>query len=124
MGLLRTIFHYATLGIVDSNEEVKRKNTPFSFPAGMTEYYFREIAVTVSKRIKRLSVSVDRQYVYGTVRTQSGLNTWEFVLDFNDYGTLTGEYWIRRNENTDSQIPYRYAEQLSSELKIYLYGAS
>ena len=26
MGILRTIFHIATLGIVDSNEEVKRKN--------------------------------------------------------------------------------------------------
>lgn len=37
MGVLRSILHIATLGIVDSNEEVARKNTPFVFPYNISE---------------------------------------------------------------------------------------
>ena len=37
MGLLRSILNFATLGIVDSNEEFARKNTPFQFPNNMSE---------------------------------------------------------------------------------------
>lgn len=46
MSLLRSILHVITLGVVDSNEEVVRKNTPFLFPDNlMTEYEFRDIAI-------------------------------------------------------------------------------
>ena len=120
MGTLRTIFHYLTLGIVDSNEKVQRKNTPCVFDSDFTEEDFRNIAVSVAKPIKRLWVSVDRQFVHGEVKTQSGINTWEFKIDFNDYGRVTGRYWMRYSENTDSQIPHRYAEQLSEAVKAYL----
>lgn len=120
MGTLRTIFHYATFGIVDSNEEVDRKNAKFFFPHGMSEFDLYEISLNVSKKFKRLSISVDNQFVYGTVRTQSGLNTWDFCLDFNDFGTLTGDYWFKYIENTDSQIPYAYAKELKTALIEYL----
>ena len=91
------------MGIVDSNEEVIRKNTPFIFPYNLTEAEFKQIATSVAKPIKRLvKVTVKNQFVRGTVRTQSGINTWEFTIDFNDYGTLTGEYWIRHNENIEA----------------------
>ena len=122
MGLLRSILHIATLGIVDSNEEVTRKNTPFQFPENMTDSEFSNIAIRIAKPIKRLTVSVDDQFVLGTVRTTSGINTWNFTIDFNDYGTLTGSYWMRHVENTDSQIPYNYAKQLSSAIVEYLNG--
>ena len=122
MGLLRSILHIATLGIVDSNEEVTRKNTPFHFPDNMTESEFSNIAIRIAKPIKRLTVSVDDQFVRGTVRTTSGINTWNFTIDFNDYGTLTGNYWMHHVENTDSQIPYNYAKQLSSAIVEYLNG--
>ena len=120
MGLLRSILHIATLGIVDSNEEVTRKNTPFRFPDNMTEAEFSNLAIQIAKPIKRLTVSVDNQFVRGTVRTSSGINTWNFTIDFNDYGKLTGSYWMRYVENTDSQIPYNYAKQLSSAIVDYL----
>ena len=120
MGFIRSVLHFATLGIVDSNAEVARKNTPFVFPDNLSEAVFREMAIRVAKPIKRLYVSVDRQFVRGTVRTSSGINTWEFTIDFNDYGTLTGNYWIRFVENSDSQIPYSYAKQLSMVIVIFL----
>jgi hypothetical protein len=122
MGVLRSILHIATLGIVDSNEEVARKNTPFVFPYNISESDFSNIAISVAKPIKRLCVSVDNQFVRGTVRTSSGINTWEFTIDFNDYGTLTGNYWMRYVENSDSQIPYNYAKQLSSAIVDYLHS--
>ena len=69
MGILRTIFHIATLGIVDSNEEVKRKNTPCIFTNALTKQDFAEIAVSIAKPIKRLTVSVHDEFVEGEVRT-------------------------------------------------------
>ena len=116
MGILRTIFHIATLGIVDSNEEVKRKNTPCIFTSTLTKEDFSEIAINVAKPIKRLTVSAHDEFVEGTVRTTSGINTWTFTLDFNDYGKVTGNYWVRYCENSDSQIPKSYAEQLKKAI--------
>ena len=116
MGILRTIFHIATLGIVDSNEEVKRKNTPCIFTSTLTKQDFAEIAISVAKPIKRLTVSVHDEFIEGTVRTASGINTWTFKLDFNDYGKVTGNYLIRYCENSDSQIPNSYAEQLKKAI--------
>jgi len=116
MGILRTIFHIATLGIVDSNEEVKRKNTPCIFTGTLTRQDFSEIAINVAKPIKRLTVSVHDEFVEGTVRKTSGINTWTFRLDFNDYGKVTGNYWIKYCENSDSQIPNSYAEQLKKAI--------
>ena len=65
MGLLRSVFHVLTLGIVDSNEEVERKNTPCRFTSELTRDDFREIAITVAKPIKRLRVTVEDEFVIG-----------------------------------------------------------
>ena len=72
MGKLRTLFHYLTLGIVDSNEEVERKNTPCRFDEQLSYEDFQKLAIDVAKPIKRLFVTVDRHFVYGEVRTVSG----------------------------------------------------
>ena len=124
MGLLRSIFHIATLGLVDSNEEVARKNTPFHFPNNMTESDFKNLAIKVAKPIKRLYVTVDRQFVSGEVTSSSGINKWHFILDFNDYGTLTGKYWMRYIDNSDTQIPSSYAKQLRSAIMGFLASKS
>ena len=120
MGLLRSVFHVLTLGIVDSNEEVERKNTPCHFSEALTRADFEEIAINVAKPIKRLKVSVDDEFVIGEVRTTSGINTWDFKLDFNDYGRITGRYWFRYRGNTDSQIPDSYAQQLKNAIEEHL----
>lgn len=120
MGFIRAILHVASFGIVDSNEETKRKKveekrrkTPFSYPDIMPEAKFRDIVIRIAKPINRLKVSVKDQFVYCTVRTVSGINTWSFIIDFNDYGTITGRYWIRDVENNNSTVPNGYAKQLS-----------
>lgn len=134
MGILRTVLHIATFGIFPSNgqvkwweeekerrkEEERRRSTPFCFPKNMTETEFNGVAIKTAKPIKRLAVSTDAQFVRGTVRTVSGINTWNFTIDFNDFGTLTGRYWMRKVENEDSDIPSIYAEQLKEAIVVYL----
>ena len=120
MGLARTIFHILTLGIVDSNEEFERKNTFCRFSPELTQSDFKELAISVAKPIKRLKVSVENEFVIGEVRTSSGINTWTFKLDFNDYGRISGRYWFRFRDNVDSQIPDSYAKQLKSAIEEHL----
>ena len=120
MGVLRSVFHILTLGIVDSNEEVERKNTPCRFSSTLTQSDFEEIAVSVAKPIKRLKVFVENEFVVGEVRTSSGINTWKFKLDFNDYGHISGRYWFRYKDDSDSQIPDSYAQQLKSAIEEHL----
>ena len=122
MGKIRTVFHFLTLGIVDSNKEVARKQTPCVFTSSLTEDDFNKLAIDVAKPIKRLRVSTSRQYVRGDVRAQSGLSTWSFTLDFNDFGKVTGRYWIRYLGNADSQIPRTYADKLSRAIVSFKRG--
>lgn len=117
MGKLRTLFHYLTFGIVDSNEEVERKNTPCRFDEQLSFEDFQSLAIEVAKPIKRLFVTIDRHFVCGEVRTVSGVNSWTFKLDFNDFGKVTGNYWFAYQENTDSTIPSSYAKQLSAAIE-------
>ncbi len=53
----------------------------------------------------------DGPVVYGIVESQSGLSEWSFTIDFNDYGHITGEYWIT-TDNDDSIIPERVAGRI------------
>lgn len=116
MGLLRSILHFATLGIVDSNEEVIRKNTFCRFDNDLSYDDFQRLAVKVAKRYKRLCIEVRSYYVLGTVRSNSGISSWEFSLDFNDFGTVTGNYWRRYTENGDSSLPKSFANELRNEI--------
>lgn len=116
MGFWRTLFHYLTLGIVDSNEEHERKNTVCAFDNELTFEDFERIAIEVAKPIKRLYVTVTDHYVCGEVKTVSGINIWHFELDFNDFGKVTGNYWYARCDNRDSDIPSTYAQQLRAAL--------
>ena len=97
-------------------EEEKRKNTPCMFSDGFTEYEFEKMVKKAGKIIKRISnIRVSGPNVYGTVQSQSGISEWDFNLDFNDYGHITGTYWIS-SDNNDSNIPKRLAKLIREEL--------
>ena len=94
-------------------ETARRKNTPCNFEDGISEKDFSQLAIKVCKKIKRVkNVSVHGPFVYGEVESQSGLSTWAFSVDFNDYGHITGNYWAT-SENADSNIPARIGELIS-----------
>ena len=98
-------------------EEERRINSWNGFNDNISEYDFIEIVERAKKGIKRLKkLYIDGTIVHGTVRTQSGLSEWHFQIDFNDYGHLTGTYWLS-SDNDDSTIPEYVADIISSSIK-------
>ncbi|QUA52197.1 hypothetical protein [Aristaeella lactis] len=100
----------------DIKEEQKRRNTPCLFEDGFTEEQFVEMVVEAKKDIKRLKkYYVETAIVHGTALSQSGLSEWKFTIDFNDYGHLTGRYWIK-SDNIDSTLPKVFADRISERI--------
>ena len=100
-------------------EERRRKATPCKFRDGISSSEFNRIARKSAKYIKRIvNLSVNGPIVSGTVRSQSGTSEWDFSIDFNDYGHITGKYWLC-TDNHDSNIPTRLAENISAMIKAY-----
>lgn len=106
----------------ENQKEKERQNTPCCFTVPLTEEHFEQIAIDASKTIKKkhISIEVYGAKIYGTVESQSGLSTWDFTIDFNDYGKITGDYWLW-SENTDSKIPNHIAELISDTVIDILY---
>lgn len=100
----------------DSAEEKKRKSTPCNFDNGIAQEAFNAIVDSACKSIKRVtSFTVDGPVIYGVVRSQSGISDWKFTIDFNDYGKISGKYWIL-SKNNKSQIPKVIAERIKEEI--------
>ena len=97
--------------------EEKRKNTVCSFSDGISEEEFSQIAAKSAKSIRRLSIFVSGPKVYGTVLSASGISTWTFSLDFNDFGHITGKSWLIDCENYDSSIPDAFRANMENEIK-------
>lgn len=104
-----------------AEEEQRRQNTKCDFDAPLTEDMFKGIAIGAARKIKgkKIAISVEGPVVKGTVRSQSGLTTWCFTIDFNDYGEITGQYWIH-SENDDSLIPKHIADTMQESITCLL----
>lgn len=71
------------------------------------------------KGLRRItSLYAEGTIVYGTVRSQSGISEWCFKIDFNDYGSLTGTYWLS-TDNNDSSIPKIVANRIAQQINEY-----
>lgn len=100
-------------------EEARRRSTPCYFQDGISKTDFERLAKNVGKSIKRISsLSVDGPIVFGVVKSQSGISEWSFTIDYNDYGHITGKYWLS-SENSDSNIPKRVADMISTTIQNY-----
>lgn len=108
--------YFIHLFVKQEKEEKHRKSICCNFFDGIPQGEFAYIAKKSAKQIKRITqIHVDGTIVYGTVRSQSGLSTWKFNLDFNDYGHITGRYWTY-SENKDSLIPKHLGSIIQEEL--------
>ena len=111
-------------GIKEANDKAKaaaaeeelRRNTPCLFDNGISETVFNDIVIDQAKRIKRLTVEVKGAVVSGTVRSQSGISDWYFTSDFNDYGKITGKYWLK-SDNGQSDIPTVVSDRIAEDIK-------
>lgn len=77
---------------------------------------FRKIAEKAAVDLPRIV----RTTVYGasilvTVESKTGLTEWTFALEFDNYGSLTGNYTVW-TENEDSAIPDALGRRIQREL--------
>lgn len=94
----------------------KRRGMPCFFNDGLTSSDFIEIAERAGRKIKRIkSVSVRGAVIYCNVESQTRYSNWKFNVDFNDWGHVTGTYWIQ-TDNDDSAIPHHFGHMVSGEI--------
>jgi hypothetical protein len=101
----------------ESLETRRRRSTTPSFDDGVSRVDFRELLKATAARTPRVT-DVDVIAMTGVIRVQSssGLTSWKAEVDFNDYGHLTGRYWLK-SDNPDSAIPDHYARAVQAEIK-------
>lgn len=101
----------------DSQETKRRRSSPLRFDDGLTQRDFIQIAHAVAKRTPRVEdVVVTGMTATLYVRSNTGLSTWTAEIDFNDYGHLTGSYWLE-TEKAHSIIPAHFANSMRSEIE-------
>ena len=100
----------------EAQETKRRKNCPLSFNDGLTPSDFVEIARDVAKRTPRVEhVAVTGVTVTLHVQSNSGLSTWTAEVDFNNYGRVTGAYWLKTD--TDSLVPEHFAKAVTKQIE-------
>ena len=105
------------LGIAEEKQEKsrKRRETPVTYDV-ISEEQFEQVVRQEARRFKRIEdVDVRGVCIYCTVRSETGYSTWDFRVDFNDYGKITGSWWSH-SENDDSTMPRRLANCIQSRL--------
>lgn len=99
-------------------EEERRCSIPIDYSKNISKETFEKIVFEETKRVKRItSTTINGPTIICSVISQSGISEWNFSIDFNDYGNLTGKYWVS-SDNSDSQIPSLIAQNISDKIKI------
>lgn len=101
---------------LDERETQRRRASPLTFDEGVTQADFDWMAQEAAKRTPRISsVATAGMAATISVRSNSGLTSWEAEIDFNDYGRLTGQYWISTS-NPKSLVPQHFAEAVGAQI--------
>ena len=104
---------------MDSIEKM-RKATPCKFEDGISFNDFHEIARSAAKKINRVKcIKVEGPMVYVTVESQTGYSEWDFSVNFNDWGHITGVFWWN-SDNKDSNIPHHFGMHMSGAIHNFL----
>lgn len=98
-----------------------RMKTPCRFNDGISRQEFETFAYQLGKRIQRITnISVAGAMVSCTVESQKHISEWRFIVDFNDWGHVTGTFW-QCSENSDSSIPHNFGMAMSDRIHHALY---
>lgn len=93
-----------------------RTSTPCRFDSNISRQDFNDIVITSAQTISRIrNISITDALVFATVQSQSGFSEWSFTLDFNNYGRLTGDYWVV-SDNDNSEIPQILGDKIRSAI--------
>jgi hypothetical protein len=101
----------------EAQETKRRRNCTLRFEDGVSQDQFIAIVQDAAKHTPRVKdVTVNGMTVDLEVRSNSGLSTWAVEVDFNDYGRLTGTYWLE-SENSQSPIPEHFARAVQARIR-------
>lgn len=77
---------------------------------------FYEFAQNAKKRTPRLKdIDVAGMSIILTIKSNSGLSKWQATVDFSDFGHLTGQYWIKADDD-QSIIPEHFAKLMQEQI--------
>ncbi len=98
--------------------EEERISTPCDFDEGITEEEFSAMVQRAGRGLSQLfELYNDGPKVHGGFTSQSGKSDYYFTIDFNDFGQLTGKYWL--TDYSDSVIPSTIARRISHSISRY-----
>ena len=103
----------------NKEEERTRKSTPLVYTERLTEDQMLEIVQESVSRIKRITsweFKTESAELRCSVESNSKISTWNFSIDFNNYGRIDGKYWIK-TANHDSAIPKSIAERIAQGIR-------
>ncbi|SIT72588.1 hypothetical protein [Microbacterium sp. RU33B] len=105
-----------TAGVKSAKEEKKRLAMPIEWDPRFPREAFQDVVNRTAQRLPRVYASnADGLIVTIHVKSNSGLTSWKAVVDFHDYGRLTGWYRMT-SENDQSPIPQAMADAIVAEV--------
>lgn len=99
-----------TNSLIDGDIQRARTFVNPIYKAGFSMFITRDLQARKIKRVK--SVSVRSAVIYRNVESQTGYSDWDFSVDFDNWGHVTGTYWTQ-TDNDDSSIPHHYGQMVS-----------
>lgn len=101
--------------------EERRRATPCYFRGTITYSDFVSLVEEIAHHIKKLEVRVEGPIINGVVHSHSGGSRYKFQLDFNDFGHITGKYWVLLNEVPESSPKVKtFAEDIKEKIETIL----
>lgn len=97
----------------------KRHANPLDYGSGLTEVGFEQLVRSEAKKLKAIDeCSVSDGEVTISWQSHSGKTFYDACIDFNDYGKLTGNFWVMRNtEPNGSTLVDRFATRVATGIK-------
>ena len=100
----------------EKRENERRRQSPLSFDPRLTQHDFHSIVRDLAARTTRVKgATINGLVVSLDVSPISRLGSWTAEIDFNDYGHLTGRYWLV-TATPDSAIPKNFAGMVGQEI--------
>ena len=123
-GFFQSILSYIGRRIKEQQERKRREaarreyEKVCHFCDGITQEEFDEIVHKVTRRIKRIKECwTEGSLVVCNVYSQSHISVWQFWIEFNDHGRLSGDWTHWHRENTQSDMVESVANQISEAIK-------
>lgn len=103
-----------------ARQELIRRNTVCLFQDGISREEFEAIASRECLCFESdlMDAEVEGTIIQGIVCSQNGFSEEKFKIDFNDFGHITGKYWMWSDDD-GTEIPEMIAENICEALRNY-----